>query len=141
MSASVPMLAPVIALVLWSFLIWAWMYATRIPAIVKSKMRLDPQAPRGEQMNLLPANVRWKADNYNHLMEQPTLFYAVALALAVAGDTTSLSLGLAWAYVGSRVVHSLIQALVNIIQLRFAVFFLSSLILLGLSIRAALLIC
>lgn len=141
MSASVPMLAPVIALVLWSFLIWAWMYATRIPAIVKSKMRLDPQAPRGEQMNQLPANVRWKADNYNHLMEQPTLFYAVALALAVAGDTTSLSLGLAWAYVGSRVVHSLIQALVNIIQLRFAVFFLSSLILLGLSIRAALLIC
>jgi hypothetical protein len=103
-------------------------------------MRLDPQAPRGEQMNQLPANVRWKADNYNHLMEQPTLFYAVAMALAVAGDTTSLSLGLAWAYVGARVVHSLIQALVNIIQLRFAVFFLSSLVLLALAIRAAMLV-
>lgn len=140
MTQTYPMLGPVIALVLWSFFIWAWMYATRIPAIVKSRMRLDPQAPRGEQMNQLPANVRWKADNYNHLMEQPTLFYAVALALAVAGDTTSLSLGLAWAYVGSRVVHSLIQALVNIIQLRFAVFFLSSLILLALAIRAAMLV-
>ena len=141
MTQTYPMLGPVIALVLWSFFIWAWMYATRIPAIVKAKMRLDPNAPRGEQMNQLPANVRWKADNYNHLMEQPTLFYAVALALAVGGDTTSLSLGLAWAYVGSRVVHSLIQALVNIIQLRFAVFFLSSLILLALAIRAAMLLC
>ncbi|AXQ30085.1 MAPEG family protein [Solimonas sp. K1W22B-7] len=133
-----PMLGPVIALVLWTFAIWGWMYATRIPAILKSRMVLDPNAPRGEQMNLLPPNVRWKADNYNHLMEQPTLFYAVALALAVAGDATTLSLGLAWAYVGLRVVHSLVQTLINIIQARFALFFLSSLVLLALSIRAAL---
>ena len=135
-----PMLAPVIALVLWTFVVWGWMYATRIPAILQSKMVLNPQAPRGEQMNLLPANVRWKADNYNHLMEQPTLFYAVGLALAVAGDATTLSLGLAWAYVGLRVVHSLVQALINIIQVRFALFFLSSLVLLALVIRAALLV-
>ena len=135
-----PMLAPVIALVLWTFVVWGWMYATRIPAIVKSKMVLDPQAPRGEQMSQLPANVRWKADNYNHLMEQPTLFYAVGLALAVAGDATSLSLGLAWAYVGLRVVHSLVQALVNIIQVRFALFGISSLVLLALTVRAALLV-
>ncbi len=135
-----PMLAPVIALVLWTFVVWGWMYATRIPAIIRSKMVLNPQAPRGEQMNLLPANVRWKADNYNHLMEQPTLFYAVGLALAVAGDATSLSLNLAWAYVGLRVVHSLVQVLINIIQVRFALFFLSSLVLLALVIRAALLV-
>lgn len=135
-----PMLGPVIALVLWTFAIWAWMYATRIPAILKSRMVLDPNAPRGEQMNLLPSNVRWKADNYNHLMEQPTLFYAVALALAVAGDSTTLSLWLAWAYVGLRVVHSLVQALINIIQVRFALFFLSSLVLLALSIRAGMLV-
>lgn len=133
-----PLLAPVIALVLWSFVIWGWMYATRIPAILKMQMVFDSNAPRGEQMNLLPANVRWKADNYNHLMEQPTLFYAVALALALAGDATQLSLVLAWAYVGLRVVHSLVQALVNIITVRFAVFFLSSLVLLALTIRAAL---
>lgn len=135
-----PLLAPVIALVLWTFVIWGWMYATRIPAILKMKMVFDSNAPRGEQMNLLPANVRWKADNYNHLMEQPTLFYAVALALAVAGDATQLSLTLAWAYVGLRVVHSLVQALVNIIPVRFAVFFLSSLVLLALTLRAALLV-
>ncbi|MDM4769547.1 MAPEG family protein [Solimonas sp. SE-A11] len=135
-----PMLAPVIALVLWTFVVWGWMYATRIPAIIQSKMVLNPQAPRGEQMNQLPAEVRWKADNYNHLMEQPTLFYAVGLALAVAGDATTLSLGLAWTYVGMRVAHSLVQALINIIQIRFALFLLSSLVLLALTVRAALLV-
>ena len=132
------MLAPVIALVLWSALIWAWMYATRIPAIVKARMRLDPMAPNGVQMSTLPAVVRWKADNYNHLMEQPTLFYAVALSLATLGDTSSASVWLAWAYVASRVVHSLVQVLVNNITLRFAVFSVSSLVLFALAVRAAL---
>jgi hypothetical protein len=136
-----PMLAPAIALVLWSGVIWAWMYITRIPAIYKAGMKLDPMAPRGEQMATLPATVRWKADNYNHLMEQPTLFYAVALSLAVMGDVSFASLALAWAYVGSRVIHSLVQALVNIIEVRFSIFFVSSLILFALAIRAAIQLC
>jgi hypothetical protein len=95
--------------------------------------------PRGEQMSQLPANVRWKADNYNHLMEQPTLFYATVLALAVLGDQSVISLMLAWAYVLLRVVHSLVQATGSRITLRFAVFFVSSLVLFALAIRAALL--
>ena len=134
-----PMLGPVVALAAWTALIWGWMYATRIPAIIGSRMRLDPQAPRGEQMATLPARVRWKADNYNHLMEQPTQFYAIALALALLGDASAWSLGLAWAYVGLRVVHSLWQVLVNQIQIRFALFSLSSLVLFALVFRAALL--
>src|SRR4249920_943420 len=103
------MLAPVIALVIWSAVIWAWMYATRIPAIIKARMILDPMAPRGEQMAQLPPKVRWKADNYNHLMEQPTLFYAVAISLAMLGDHSIRSVAMAWGYVALRVVHSLVQ--------------------------------
>jgi hypothetical protein len=140
MTHATSMLAPVIALVLWSAVIWAWMYATRIPAILKARMVLDPMAPRGTQMAQLPASVRWKADNYNHLMEQPTLFYAVALTLALVGDQTTISLALAWAYVGLRVVHSLVQVLVNIIVVRFTIFLISSLALFALAIRAALLV-
>jgi hypothetical protein len=133
-----PMLAPVVALAAWTAVIWCWMYATRIPAILAARMRLDPNAPRGEQMATLPARVRWKADNYNHLMEQPTQFYAVALALALLGDASPWSLGLAWAYVALRVVHSLWQALVNNIQVRFALFSVSSLVLFALVVRAVL---
>lgn len=137
MPAATAMLGPVIALVLWSAVIWGWMYATRIPAITRARMRLDPDAPRGEQMNQLPAKVRWKADNYNHLMEQPTLFYAVALSLALLGDASALAVGLAWAYVGLRVVHSLVQVTVNHILTRFGIFFVSSLVLFALALRAA----
>ena len=132
-----PMLAPVIALVLWTFVMWGWMYYTRIPAIISSKMRLDPNAPRGQQMNELPATVRWKADNYNHLFEQPTLFYAVALVLALARDGSNLALGLAWTYVVLRVVHSVWQATVNVIPIRFYLFSASSVVLFALTLRAA----
>jgi len=131
-----PILAPVIALVAWSMVMWAWMYATRLPAMFRMKMKSDPMAPRGEQMNQLPAQVRWKADNYNHLMEQPTLFYAIALVLALQGAGGGSSLTLAWAYVGLRVVHSLVQALVNKIELRFVIFVVSSLVLVGLVVNA-----
>lgn len=130
-------LAPVIALVVWSHLMWGWMYVTRIPAIRRARMKLDPFAPRGEQMSTLPPSVRWKADNYNHLMEQPTLFYAVALTLALVGQGEGSSLTLAWVYVGLRVVHSLVQSLINKIEIRFSIFFLSSLVLIALTVQAA----
>lgn len=112
------------------------MYATRLPAIKRAHIKLDPKAPRGEQMSELPASVRWKADNYNHLMEQPTLFYAITLALALMGQGQGLNLALAWGYVGLRVVHSLWQALINQVEVRFAIFVLSSLMLFGLAINA-----
>ncbi len=132
-----PIVAPVIALALWTHVMWAWMYATRIPAIQRAKIPLDPNAPRGEQMAMLPPNVRWKADNYNHLMEQPTVFYAVALSLALLGEGSGLNATLAWTYFAMRVIHSLLQATVNKIEVRFLIFVLSSLVLIALTINAA----
>ena len=138
MASPQPLLAPVIALVIWTAVMWAWMYATRIPAILRLRIKLDGHLPRGEQMATLPARVRWKADNYNHLFEQPVLFYATAISLAMLGDTSGASLMLAWGYVALRIVHSLWQALFNRIPVRFALFLLSSLALFALVARAAL---
>ena len=133
-------LAPIIALVLWTFVMWAWLYATRIPAMVSLKIAYDPLRPVEEFQSKLPPQVRWKADNYNHLMEQPTLFYAVSLTLAMLGADGRLNIALAWIYVGLRVVHSLVQATVNVIVVRFAVFMIASLVLLLMSIRAAVIV-
>jgi hypothetical protein len=138
-----PILAPVVLLAAWTMAIWVWMYATRLPAIRRLKMRLDPEAPRGEQMASLPPRVRWKADNYNHLMEQPTVFYAVAISLALLGlgGDGSWALRLAWAYFALRVLHSLVQVLWNKIEVRFSIFALSSLALVGMiaiAVRAVL---
>lgn len=130
-------LQPVVVLVLWSMVMWAWLYATRLPAMVRAKTKLDPTLPREVMLGGLPPRVRWKADNYNHLMEQPTLFYATALTLALIGQGEGLNLALAWAYVALRVTHSLIQALMNVIVVRFAVFMAASAILVFLAVRAA----
>jgi hypothetical protein len=131
---------PVMALVLWSFVMWAWLYATRIPAVFRLKIVFDPQRPTADFSAQLPAEVRWKADNYNHLMEQPTLFYAVALTLAFLGADNGLNVAMAWLYVALRVVHSLVQATVNVIFLRFAIFMVATLVLLAMSVRAALVV-
>ncbi len=140
MSAEYHIIAPVIALVAWSKLMWLWMYATRLPAIYAARMHMDSNAPRGEQMATLPANVRWKADNYNHLMEQPTIFYALALSLAILGEGDGINLYLAWAYVLLRIIHSLVQVLGNNIVYRFIVFVLSNIPLLALTVNAAVIV-
>jgi len=132
------LLGPVIALVLWSLLMCAWLYATRIPAMNRQHVVYDPQRPAEEFHAQLPAEARWKADNYNNLMEQPTLFYAIALTLAVAGAGSDLNISLAWLYVAFRVAHSLVQATINVVLLRFALFMAATIVLAAMTISAAL---
>ena len=132
-----PILLPVMALVLWSLVMEVWLYATRIPAIQAAKAPMEPSMTAADLNALIPPRVRWKADNYNHLMEQPTIFYAACLALAVAGLGEGLNAWLAWGYVGLRVVHSLVQATTNIIIVRFSIFMLASIVLAALAIHGA----
>ena len=134
---NIELIQPTVVLVLWSMVIWLWMYATRIPAIRARRIRLDSNAVSGSQMSELPPEVRWKADNYNHLMEQPTLFYAITLSLAFMGSTSTTVIATAWAYVGFRILHSLIQVLGNKIVWRFTAFTLSNIALIVLAINAA----
>jgi hypothetical protein len=133
-----PLLAPVIALVLWSLVMTAWMYATRIPAMVRGKVSANPYKPASEFHARLPAPVRWKADNLNNLMEQPTIFYATALTLALLGADSMFNVGLAWLYVALRVAHSVFQATVNFVPVRFFVFIGATLVLSMLAVRTAL---
>jgi hypothetical protein len=131
------MIAPILGLIGWTCLMWFWLYATRLPAMRRARTDLRELGRRGGKPEL-PPEVNRVADNYNHLHEQPTLFYALALAIEVAGWRDPVFVGLAWAYVGSRVLHSLVQATVNIIPVRFALFALGSLLLMAMLIRAAL---
>ena len=128
------MIPPVLALVAWTFVMWFWMYATRIPAMRKAKIDVADLSRTGAPL-VLPPEVSRVADNYNHLHEQPTLFYALALATQLANAADPVAVSLAWAYVASRVVHSLVQATVNVIPVRFAVFALGSFLLLALLVR------
>ena len=131
------MIPPVLALVAWTFVMWFWMYATRIPAMRKANVDVAELSRTGKKLEL-PPEVARVADNYNHLHEQPTIFYALALAAQLGGAADGVNVGLAWAYVAARVVHSLVQATKNVIPIRFTVFALGSLVLLVLLVRTAL---
>lgn len=132
-------LQPVVALAAWTMVMWVWMYATRIPAMSAAKVDPDRLAndPDAKLDRLLPPQVQWKAHNYNHLHEAPTVFYAIALVLAIVGQGDGLNAWLGWAYVGLRVLHSLVQATVNKVIVRFAIFAASSLVLMALIVHAA----
>lgn len=128
------MIAPVVALIAWSLIMLIWLYATRIPAMSKAKLK-PGQATRADMEALPVANV---AANYNHLMEQPTLFYAVCFALQFLGQgDNAINIGLAWLYVVIRIVHSLVQATVNVIVIRFLIFMTGSIVLVMLTVHAA----
>jgi hypothetical protein len=133
-------LKPVVVLAAWTMVMWLWLYATRLPAM--SAAKVDPeelaQLPTKSLDNVLPAKVQWKAHNYNHLHEAPTVFYAMALVLAIIGQGDGLNAQLAWVYVALRIAHSLVQALWNKIAVRFALFAISTFVLMALVLHAAL---
>jgi hypothetical protein len=133
-------LQPVVALAAWTMVMWLWMYATRLPAMGKVP-GLDAKSMvgsvGGDLDKVLPGKVQWIAHNYNHLHEQPTIFYAVALVLAMIGQGDGLNATIAWAYVALRIAHSLFQALVNRVMVRFAIFILASIALIMLVVHAA----
>ena len=132
-----PILQPLAVLAAWTMLMWLWMYATRIPAM--SAAQIDSKGLVGgtgkDLDGKLPDRIQWIAHNYNHLHEAPTVFYAVALALALIGQGDGLNATLGWAYVALRIVHSLVQATVNRVMIRFLLFALSSLTLIALTLH------
>jgi len=131
-------LKPVVALAVWTMVMWWWLYLTRVPAMKAAAVDPDRlvRDPGATLDNVLPPQVQWKAHNYNHLHEAPTVFYAVALVLALVGKGDGISATIAWVYVALRVVHSLQQALFNRVVVRFALFALSSFALMALVVQA-----
>ncbi len=126
-------LTPVLALVCWSLVMWLWMYFTRIPAMRRAG--LDPARMKEKsEMDVLPREVRRVADNYNHLHEQPVVFYALAFYSHAVGTGEGIVVTLAWAYVALRIAHSLVQALWNFVPVRFVLFALSGFCLVGMTL-------
>ena len=134
-----PILVPVVALVAWTQVIMLWMAATRFREFRRLGISLGtiPNGARGVDLEgRADPQAQWKCHNYSHLLEQPTIFYAIAIALVLMGMNQPINVYLAWGYVGLRVIHSLIQCTSNIVRYRFPVFALASLCLLGLTVHA-----
>ena len=134
-----PILAPVVALVGWTILIMLWMVVTRFAEFKRLGITSIPNGARGVDLEgRADPQVMWKSHNYTHLVEQPTIFYAIALTLALMDFGGGINYWLAWGYVGFRIVHSLVQGTINIVAIRFTIFTLATLCLLGLTTHAGL---
>jgi hypothetical protein len=135
-----PILAPVVALVAWTLIVMFWMLVTRGAEFRRLgiKPTTIPAGARGVDLDgKADDRAQWKSHNYSHLMEQPTIFYAVAIAIALIGIGSGINYWLAWGYVGLRVVHSLVQCTVNVVRYRLVLFGLASMCLIGLTVNAA----
>ena len=136
---AVGFLHPVLALIVWSLLIWILMYARRIPAMQKAKIAPDTaKSPDGDWKGKLPIKTQAAAHNYNHLMEQPTIFYALMFYLYLTEDTGHVIFYLACAYVILRILHSIVQVSAGAVMVRFGIFTLSTLCLIGMVVAAML---
>jgi hypothetical protein len=133
-----PLLAPLVALVAWTLVVMVWMAFTRLPAMKKAGIDVTKLVGgRGANLEgVIPDQVQWKSHNYTHLLEQPTLFYAIVLVLAMMGMNQPINVYLAWGYVLFRILHSMIQCTSNIVRFRFPLFGLASFCLLGLTVHA-----
>ena len=105
--------------------------STRLPYLMKNNIPAQELQNASDVAVKLPGKERRVSDNYNHLHEQPTLFYALAIALALTGAAGPSQILLAWVYVASRVIHSIIQCTYNSVMHRFLLFFVGTVALVG----------
>lgn len=132
------MIGPVVGLVVWTLVMLVWLYATRIPAMAGAKVK--PQQATKADMEALPKWASNVAANYNHLHEQPVLFYATCFALQLLGQANEFNIGFAWLYVALRIAHSLVQATVNVIIVRWLIFLAASFVLILMIADAAIMV-
>ena len=116
----ISILLPVLVLAFWTFIIFAIMAPARFYFL---RMKHPQTAAHTKNLNgLLPPWLERVADNYNHLFEQPVVFYVITLSIAVINNIEPLMIQLAWAYVALRVLHSIVQITFNFVPLRFTLF-------------------
>lgn len=130
-------LTPVLALIIWTLIMMMVMYKRRIPAMSAISKRTQDFIDNPKLGEKMPASARWAADNFNHLHENPTIFYALMFAIFLMDKVTPLALYCAWGYVALRVIHSIVQITSNHVITRFSLFVLSALLLVIMALSTA----
>jgi len=130
--------APFFATMLLTFVVWVYMYARRIPFIRSSGLTPGELAIPGRLAEISPAEISNPSDNLKNLFEIPVLFYALALYLYVTQQVDALYVVAAWIFVVFRMLHSAVHCTVNIVMLRFWLYFASTAAVWFMLFRAAL---
>jgi hypothetical protein len=128
---------PFLVTMMLTLLVWVFMYARRIPFLHRSGVDPNTITPL-ELARISPPGVANPSDNLKNLFETPTLFYALCLYLFVSRQVDVTYLVAAWVFAAFRVLHSLMHSTVNIVLVRFWLYFVSTAALWTMLVRAAL---
>ena len=123
---TINILHPMLAMIALSGFLIVVLLASRLPPIIKYWGDLQFAEHSEDLRPQLPKPLRLITENYNHIFEQPTLFFATCAYIYMAGQTDALNVGLAWAYVGLRLLHTITQVTSNNVTLRVSFFATSS---------------
>lgn len=126
---------PAVAMAALIFVVWIAMYVQRFAEMADK--RIDPQQLADPIRALKLLERRSAADNFRNLFELPVLFYFALVVAALTAQVTPAVLGLAWAFVALRAVHSAIHCGYNKVMHRFWAFLLGAVALLALWLRLA----
>ncbi len=117
-------LMPMLALIAWTMLVLLLIPYVRIKAVRNAVV--SPGDFRYGESSKVPPQLCLPNRNYMNLLELPMLFYIASLTMVVTGTATPTLLALGWAYVGLRVVHSVIHIAYNNVIHRLIAFTLSN---------------
>ena len=118
MNYQIELLNPVFFLVLWTFIVFLIMAYGRV------RFLKNPQdaAHTKNVKTVGPAWVERTVDNYNHMFEQPVAFYAITVSIAIINNFDPILIKCAWAFACTRILHSIVQIICNVVVLRFVLF-------------------
>lgn len=121
--------APMGAMALLTFVVLGFIPASRFRAVFARQVTAE-DFKLGESTRV-PPNVAVTNRNYMNLLELPMLFYVAGLMYYVAGRVDGAVLGVAWAYVALRAIHSAIHLSYNNVIHRLTAFALSNFVLMA----------
>jgi hypothetical protein len=79
-----------------------------------------------------PPDVLKVSNNIANQFQLPVLFHVVCIQFALAGTVEPVVVGIAWAFVASRIAHSVVHVTTNYVPLRMPIFAAGTLLLAGL---------
>ena len=128
-------LYPMFGMILLSCFVVLALYLSRLMPIIKNFGNLESARYADDFRPLLPEKLRNITANYNHIFEQPTLFYATVIYIYLMNHGDMTNIVLAWGYVVFRSFHTIIQLTLNNVSMRVIPFIFSGICLILLIVK------
>ena len=126
---------PALAMILWIFVVLAIVFLRRKAAFASKQVKMADVAV---STDAYPEPARLAAANFSNQFETPVIFFALIMLAMEVGATSYIMAGLAWAYVATRVAHTLVHVGSNDLKVRAMIFAVGVAVLFGMWIGVVL---